>query len=54
MASAVVLVATLVCMVFVIDGHWLSERAAITVLCGSPTLLLGGLFLWLGAQSLKR
>jgi hypothetical protein len=31
-----------------------SEDAGLALVCGSPTLLLGGLFLWLGTRRLKR
>jgi hypothetical protein len=43
---------TLGCIIAVSDGN--SEDAALGLVCGSPTLLLGGLFLWLGTRRLKR
>jgi hypothetical protein len=48
----VVLVLTLGCVLAVSGGN--SEDAAMGLVCGSPTLLLGGLFLWLGTRRLKR
>ena len=51
-SGAVVVVLTLGCVIAVSDGN--SEDAAMGLVCGSPTLLLGGLFLWLGTRRLKR
>ena len=48
-----VLVLTLGCMTAVV-GDFRGNDLGIVVLCGSPTLLLGGLFLWLGVRRLKR
>ena len=28
--------------------------SGVAILCGSPTLILGGVFLWLGSRRLKR
>jgi len=30
------------------------EMGGVAILCGSPTLILGGVFLWLGSRRLKR
>ena len=41
-------------MLAVTDGDLISEMSGIAILCGSPTLILGGVFLWLGSRRLKR
>ena len=51
-SGTIVLVLTLGCVLAVSAG--LSENSALAILCGSPTFLLGGLFLWLGTRRLKR
>jgi hypothetical protein len=51
-SGIVVLMLTLGCVVAVSGGN--SEDAVMGLVCGSPTLLLGGLFLWLGTRRLKR
>ena len=53
-SGAVVAVLTLGCVIAVSDGKPFSEDGAMGLVCGSPTLLLGGLFLWLGTRRLKR
>ena len=53
-SGAVVVVLTLGCVIAVSDGKPFSEDGAMGLVCGSPTLLLGGLFLWLGTRRLKR
>jgi peptidoglycan/LPS O-acetylase OafA/YrhL len=53
-SGAVVLFLTLGCILAVSDGKPFSEDGAMGLVCGSPTLLLGGLFLWLGTRRLKR
>jgi hypothetical protein len=45
---------TLGCVLAVSEGNPFSEDGAMALVCGSPTLLLGGLFLWLGTRRLKR
>ncbi|MFO1163186.1 MAG: hypothetical protein U1E60_30430 [Reyranellaceae bacterium] len=52
-SGAIVLVLTLGCMTAVV-GDFRGNDLGIVVLCGSPTLLLGGLFLWVGVRRLKR
>ena len=52
-SGGVVLLLTLGCMLSVAADFRASDYGII-VLCGSPTLLLGGLFLWLGLRRLKR
>jgi peptidoglycan/LPS O-acetylase OafA/YrhL len=53
-SGAVVVFLTLGCVLAVSDGKPFSEDGAMGLVCGSPTLLLGGLFLWLGTRRLKR
>jgi hypothetical protein len=53
-SGAVVLLLTLGCIVAVSDGRPFSEDGAMGLVCGSPTLILGGVFLWLGSRRLKR
>jgi hypothetical protein len=53
-SGAVVLLLTLGCILAVTDGNLLSEDAGLAIVCGSPTLILGGVFLWLGSRRLKR
>jgi len=51
-SGVVVLMLTLGCIIAVGGGN--SEDMTMGFVCGSPTLLLGGLFLWLGTRRLKR
>jgi peptidoglycan/LPS O-acetylase OafA/YrhL len=53
-SGSVVLLLTLGCMLAVTDGNLFSEDGELALLCGSPTLILGGIFLWLGSRRLKR
>jgi hypothetical protein len=53
-SGSVVLLLTLGCIVAVSDGKPFSEDGAMGLVCGSPTLILGGVFLWLGSRRLKR
>ena len=53
-SGAIVLLLTLGCMLAVSDGNLFTEDAALVVVCGSPTLILGAVFLWLGVRRLKR
>lgn len=52
-SASIVLVLTLGCMLAV-AGDLRAGDFWIVLMCGSPTLLLGGLFLWLGVRRLKR
>jgi hypothetical protein len=36
------------------EGDFSGESGELALLCGSPTLILGGIFLWLGSRRLKR
>ena len=53
-SGSVVLLLTLGCMLAVTDGNLFSEDGTLAIVCGSPTLILGGVFLWLGSRRLKR
>lgn len=53
-SGSVVLFLTLGCILAVSGGNLLSEDGTLAILCGSPTLILGGVFLWLGSRRLKR
>ena len=53
-SGSIVLVLTLGCIIAATEGNPLSEMGGIAILCGSPTLILGGVFLWLGSRRLKR
>ncbi len=53
-SGGIVLFLTLGCVLAVSDGNPFSEDGAMALVCGSPTFLLGGLFLWLGTRRLKR
>lgn len=53
-SGSVVLLLTLGCILAVSDGNLASEDGGLAILCGSPTLILGGAFLWLGSRRLKR
>ena len=53
-SGGIVLFLTLGCVLAFSDFRPFSEDAIAALLFGSPTLLLGGLFLWLGMRRLKR
>ena len=53
-SGAVLLILTLGCIIAITDGKPSGEDLELGLLCGSPTLILGGIFLWLGARRLKR
>ena len=53
-SGAIVLVLTLGCILAVTEGNPMGDMGGIAILCGSPTLILGGVFLWLGSRRLKR
>jgi hypothetical protein len=54
MLGAVILLLTLATMISLTDGHLWGEDGELALLCGSPTLILGAVFLWLGVRRLKR
>lgn len=53
-SGTVLLLLTLGCMLAVTDGDLFGRDGGIVLVCGSPTLILGGIFLWLGSRRLKR
>jgi hypothetical protein len=52
--GSIVLLLTLGCIIGVTEGNLTGEMGGVAILCGSPTLILGGVFLWLGSRRLKR
>jgi peptidoglycan/LPS O-acetylase OafA/YrhL len=53
-SGSVVLLLTLGCIVAASGGNPFSEDGELAIICGSPTLILGAVFLWLGSRRLKR
>ncbi|WP_421995194.1 hypothetical protein [Reyranella sp.] len=53
-SGTVLLVLTLGCIVAVTGGDPMDSDTGFAIVCGSPTLILGGVFLWLGSRRLKR
>jgi len=53
-SGVVLVVLSLGCIVAVTDGNPFSEDGVMGVVCASPALALGGVFLWLGSRRLKR
>ncbi len=51
-SGGLLVVLTLGCVAAFSEGN--SGDTGVALICGSPTLLLGGLFLWLGTRRLKR
>ncbi|MBL6618610.1 MAG: hypothetical protein ISP45_31680 [Reyranella sp.] len=51
--GSIVLLLTLGCIIGVTEGNP-GGMGGLPILCGSPTLILGGVFLWLGSRRLKR
>jgi hypothetical protein len=52
--GSVVLLLTLAAILTLTEGDLSGESGELALLCGSPTLILGGIFLWLGSRRLKR
>jgi hypothetical protein len=52
--GVVIVLLTLSCMLALTDGNLTGEDGELAFLCGSPTLILGAVFLWLGSRRLKR
>ncbi len=52
--GSVVLLLTLGTILSLTEGDLSGESGELALLCGSPTLILGGVFLWLGSRRLKR
>lgn len=53
-SGTVVLLLSLGCMLAVTDGNLFGPDGGLVVICASPALALGGVFLWLGSRRLKR
>lgn len=54
-SGSIVLILTLGCILaFTGGGGGAAEIGVIAFICGLPTLILGGVFLWLGSRRLKR
>jgi hypothetical protein len=53
-SGAIVLILTVGCILAVSEGNLFSEDGGLALVCGSPTLILGAVFLWLGSRRLKR
>lgn len=53
-SGSILLVLTLGCVLAVSEGNPFGDMGGIAIVCGSPTLILGALFLWLGTRRLKR
>lgn len=53
-SGGILLVLTLGCVFAVTDGDLLGEMGGVAIVCGSPTLILGAVFLWLGTRRLKQ
>ena len=52
--GAVVLLLTVGTMISLTEGDFSGDSGALAFVCGSPTLILGAVFLWLGSRRLKR
>ena len=53
-SGSIVLVLTLGCVLAVTEGNPFGKMGGLAIACGSPTFILGALFLWLGTRRLKR
>ena len=53
-SGSIVLVLTLGCVLAISDGKLFSDDGELALICGSPTFILGAVFLWLGTRRLKR
>ena len=51
-SGSIVLLLTVGCILAVTWGDF--DMIGVGILCGSPTLILGAVFLWLGSRRLKR
>lgn len=52
--GAIILLLTVATILTLTKGDFRGDSGALAVVCGSPTLILGGFFLWLGSRRLKR
>lgn len=53
-SGAILLVLTLGCVLAVTGGDLFGEMSGVAIVFGSPTLILGAVFLWVGTRRLKR
>ena len=53
-SGGILLVLTLGCVLAVSEGNPFSEMGAMAIACGSPTLILGAVFFWVGTRRLKQ
>ena len=53
-SGTILLVLTLGCVLAVTGGDLFGEMGGVAIVCGSPTLILGAVFLWLGTRRLKQ
>ncbi len=53
-SGSIVLILTLGCILAFTAGGGAADIGVIAFICGLPTLILGGVFLWLGSRRLKR
>ena len=53
-SGSIVLLLTVGCILAVTWDANDAEMFGVGILCGSPTLILGAVFLWLGSRRLKR
>ncbi len=52
--GAIILLITVAMILILTEGDFRGDSGALAVVCGSPTLILGGVLLWLGSRRLKR
>ncbi|MBL6618609.1 MAG: hypothetical protein ISP45_31675 [Reyranella sp.] len=52
--GAIILLITVTMILVLTEGDFRGDSGALAFVCGSPTLILGGVFLWLGSRRLKR
>ncbi|HYD08343.1 MAG TPA: hypothetical protein VEC60_21605 [Reyranella sp.] len=53
-SGGILLVLTLGCVLAVTEGDLFSEMGGLAIACGSPTLILGAVFFWVGTRRLKQ
>lgn len=53
-SGGILLVLTLGCVLAVSEGNLFSEDGELAIVCGSPTFILGAVFLWFGTRRLKQ
>ena len=53
-AGAIVVLLTVATILSLTEGDFSGDSGGLALVCGSPTLILGGVLLWLGSRRLKR